>query len=381
MKRKIFALIGCAACLVSVLTACSGAGSCATCRDLDKNSKCDVCGIPVVTIVENVPKEEEVKEMVVNPIPDNVKLSDVLNLTAIKEVIPTGAATIDYLDNAHAEVFADYILIDYTETVSEDAENASNNVYLDVYKLYDPVAGKVVLTLDSGEYTAETASRKARYEFNYLRTPVAPTDDISIYVKAVKYEKAEDSDYYEAVTEYTFYTMSLEKITASEKGYTSYGRSSGLCSLVVDGTIYLIDPDTDKVVYSTDNSVYVKRPEFNAVRGNFGYVLSSDGVVSVFDLTKWLECIYNYQVPAYYNDAKVFYLENGNVLVQGLVSVPQATLNYDVLVSGVKYDVVYTVVNPTDKTVTDVEFGYYIEEINCEFDDGVKASVKNTASV
>lgn len=380
MKRKIFALIVCAACLVSVLTACSGAGSCTTCQDLDKNSKCDVCGIPVVTIVENVPKEEEVKEMVVNPIPDNAKLSDLLDLTAIKDIIPAGATTVDFLDNDHAQTVANFILIEYTETVTEDEENPDNNVYLDVYKLYDPAKGKVVLTLDSGNYTAETESRKTKYEFNSLRTPLYPIDYITVYTETRKFEKAEDGDYYNEVTEYTFYTMSMEKIVTSNELFYSYGRSGEMLSMVIDDVRYLIDPATDKVIYSVNDDAYIPRPEFSAVRGNLGFVLS-DGVVSVFDLTKWIECIYNYQVPAYYNDAKVFYLENGNILVQGLVTVPQASANYDVLVSGVKYDVVYTVVNPQDKTVNDVEFGYYIEELSCDFDENYKASAKNRVTV
>ena len=68
-------------------------------------------------------------------------------------------------------------------------------------------------------------------------------------------------------------------------------------------------------------------------------------------------------------------------MVQGLVNVPANTENYDVLVEGTKYDVVYTMVNPTEKTVTDVEFGYYINSLNDTFDVEVKDNVKNCATV
>ena len=378
MKIKLFALIVCVACLVAVLTACSG-GSCTTCQDLDKNSKCDVCGIPVVTIVEKVPAEEEVKETVVNPIPTDAKPADVLSFAVEKNIIPAGAKLLETSDGATVTRCGDFFLIRYTEIVTEDAENSANTVYCQVAKLYDPAQDKILVSLSSGDYTTETFDRRTTYSFNVLSA--STNGKIAYEIKTVSYVMAEESDYYDVVTQYAYYTLGFDLIVKSENSYTSSGIESGTLYILVDGTYYVMDADSNKVIHTAKADEFINRPAFEAVRGNYGFV-ENDGVICVFDLTKWLECIYTFDIPAYYNYASVFYLENGNVLVQGLVATPNGSVNYDVLKSGVKYDIVYTMLKPAEKTATNVEFGYYIVDLTTESDDyQTAAAVKNIATV
>ena len=85
MKRKIICLAICVACLVSMLASCgSNPNVCTTHVDADKNSVCDTCSMPVVTIVEKVPTEEAIVDMIVAAIP-GATLGDVFATTVEKE--------------------------------------------------------------------------------------------------------------------------------------------------------------------------------------------------------------------------------------------------------------------------------------------------------
>ena len=57
-------------------------------------------------------------------------------------------------------------------------------------------------------------------------------------------------------------------------------------------------------------------------------------------------------------------LQSGDVLLQSKVELADDAVNFDILESGYKYDIVYTVLDVHNKKSTEVEFGYYISYVS-----------------
>ena len=90
MKRKIICLFLVIACLTTLLVSCKNDDVCEGHVDADKNTACDLCGVPVITLIEKVPTEPNVVDMVVSAIPENATFANFANLAPEKELIPTG---------------------------------------------------------------------------------------------------------------------------------------------------------------------------------------------------------------------------------------------------------------------------------------------------
>ena len=144
-------------------------------------------------------------------------------------------------------------------------------------------------------------------------------------------------------------------------------RDAKYAYLTYDGTIYLIDKTTYEMVVGGSTHTFVGRPEFDYENEFFGYVVD-DYTLYVYDLSKWLECVYTYTVPGYFAEGiDTFLLENGNLLLQALIVLPDDAVSYD-LYFGDKYDIVYILIDPAAKTATEIEFGYWIDECITEND-------------
>jgi hypothetical protein len=143
-------------------------------------------------------------------------------------------------------------------------------------------------------------------------------------------------------------------------------QQSGLEYIQVNDDVYVIDPETKEVIHTDKDSTLVYRPQMDAVVGDLGYrFIYEDETLTkiyVYDLTKWIECIYSYFVPSYYDNVSYFVLRNGNVLVQSELALPDTAVSYDYISNGIKYDLVYTMINADAKTTTEIEFGYYIAD-------------------
>ncbi len=383
MKRKIISLIICAACLISVLASCGGSTEvCDTCVDADRNAACDVCGTTVVTVVEKVPTEEEEVQTVVSAIPNTSKLGDIISLTVSENAIPTTVKTYPTITSATSNYALVYV-ITYTETVTEDAENEANNTYKDVYKLYDILNDKEVFSAESNVYTEATAENRTRFEISGIRSPLSVNTLLAFEVVKKSYEP--DVDYPEHMvqkTTYAYYTRSGSVISAAseENSCRSYQEKDGLAILLLGDTYYIYDLETEKTVHTVQKDAYIARPHFDAVRANYGFV-KMNGKVYVYDLTKWIECVYSYELPSHYTNCDVFYLENGNILVQGFNLLQSSSINYDILLGDNKYDMKYILVDIATKEAKEVEFGYYITSCDTPLNMGLEefytTNVKN----
>lgn len=131
--------------------------------------------------------------------------------------------------------------------------------------------------------------------------------------------------------------------------------------LTYNGTVYIIDKETYEIKVGGSTNSFVKRPVFNFENEKFGYVLVGESIYA-YDATKWVECVYVYDIPDYLRSQNFFVLNNGTLLMQASVRLPENAVSYDYYEDGYKYDLVYVIIDPAAKTATEVEFGYYIDE-------------------
>lgn len=328
-------------------------------KDEDADKICDVCTRAIVVITEQIAPEEESRvDMIVNGIP-TAELTEYVN-TAIKAgTLPTSATVIDGIVSNNDV----YVL---TKVLSEDET-------FNTYKLYDVLTGRVVCS-DTDSYTGALGGYKTvniSMMDNYvimMSTSITPVNDglgstwESRSVKLYTYGGE------------NFCTMDWVSTNADGKSFeemfdVNTYEQSGLEYIRVNETVYVIDPDSKELIHEDKDKTLIHRPEMDMTVGDLGYRFiyeedmwgsSTLTKIYVYDLTKWIECIYSYIVPSYYVNANYFVLDNGNVLVQGELQLSDSAVSYDYIEYGSKYDLVYTVIDASAKTTKEIEFGYYI---------------------
>ena len=139
----------------------------------------------------------------------------------------------------------------------------------------------------------------------------------------------------------------------------------GVYYVTINDTVYAIDEVSGKLIHSADENVFVKRPAFDKLVGNYGIVEASASEMGVtelyvYDLTKWLSCVFTYKIPSTAQMAMSFYLADGNLLVQYLEYLDPNARTYDIFMGGVKADITYVYVDIAAQTATEVDFGYFI---------------------
>lgn len=406
MKRKIICLAICVACLVSMLASCgSNPNVCTTHVDADKNSVCDTCSMPVVTIVEKVPTEEAIVDMIVAAIP-GATLGDVLATTVEKDLLAgkfevnenlSKAENMDDLDNANR--YWSYYFITQTKGLETTEENwpteeewvaagkaeadykadgwKDDDKYTATFAIYDLLLNKDLYTFTTVEF--------AKDEANHVTAP----DDVQLvndfFFKVTtrvwteeKDEEDEESTWTsELVDAYYFKngTLFLDE-AKTKKDETFYAPvfndlRDGIIYYTVDDTMYAFNFDTYAKLGEGAKDTFVKRPTFTYATDALGIVKQGNEYF-VYDLAKWIECVYSYEAPA---NAQTFILNNGNILVQESVILPNSAVNYDYTDGNNKYDLVHTVVDIAAKTTANLELGYYVtyvENIDGEGAEKVK---------
>lgn len=300
----------------------------AVCEHKDDNADnvCDLCGKAIVIKVEQVPAATPTRvPMVVKPIPTDANPMDYMSYQPYT-VKSMEKLTYDSRNGVYI----------YTKT-----ETADGTSY--VYTVKNIETGAVVWTetLSKDDAAAGVTLESACF---LLRKSTATVGE---YV-------------------YSYYTYNGTLI------YTVTGSTSPTLDeeSLLDGSFYKLTFDGKQIfVVRRDNEslvvgpiapiAYVNPPSFDEIGDRYGYI-EKNGVLYVYDLASWNNCLYSFTIPAYYDDADYFALENGNVLLQGIIELPQSAVSYDWIDGGDKYDLVYTIIDPVAKTATEVEFGYYI---------------------
>lgn len=390
MKRKIIALLMATVCTTAVFASCGGEEEsfsssssssekpvCETHVDGNKDGACDECERAVVVITEQLPaeKEEEVP-MVVNPLPENVKMSDYIGPKAedAKTVLPADAK-VKELEGLIGHAKNLYVFATTTEekVTEPTVDNEYKIIYEDVYTVYDAAQDKDVYTAKSGEYYAFYADEEFtdfnRIDGNYKDEYSVEFSATYVKVRETIYEQDEEYDY-QTNTTYTakYYTYNWELITTTEydadESVDIYG---DYAYVTIDGTTYTVDLETMALVTlegaTADANMHIRRPAFDEVIGDYGYVFGVNQVW-VYDLTKWISCMNKFVLPSYWTNAQTMLLDNGTIFVQYEKVLHSSAVSYDILnASGDKVDLVQALINPATGEITNVEFGYKLGDM------------------
>lgn len=409
MKRKIIALLMATVCTTAVFASCdegnssssSEAPACETHVDVNKDGLCDGCAKAVVVITEQLPAEKEQEvAMVVNPIPENVKMSDYIGPkaeTAEEDTVLPAAATIVDMKGWQASNKNLHLVVTTEEERDYDYRGGENSdPALDSWR---EIESEIVKVYDASKPAAEAVvfEKKNAVRYNYYRWADESTPQLAIpefeyseefeeatgyevefknnYVKVVEVKKDKvTDDYGYTYTEYTYKTeyytygwnlIATAEDTESRGSDAEVNGYAGYVYLTIEGKMYTLDGGTgEKVAFAEANGVasdmMLRRPYFNAEVGDYGYVIAN-GKIMAYDLTKWISCVSVFKYPSYWNNAKSVVLDNGTVFVQYEKTLHSSAVSYDVKKGDAKIDLVQVLVNPVDGTTKTVEFGYVLD--------------------
>ncbi len=383
-KSKIIALLMATACLTTVFAGCKDEVDCTKHVDGDKDGSCDTCGQAIQIVVEQLPAEEEaVVDMVVNPLPADSKISEYIGPKAEVEedIVPL-------VDFEKTTVFDKKTIVTYSENLfylteqtkwdnTDTPEVEEDTEYK--HTIYDAAAKKELYSGTSGSYYTsgtlhEEKSVKITMATNYIKV-VEQTDPKDSYsnldATAVTKFFTRTGELITSVTEENLsYDPNYEgaSITQSLSGDYAYLTVTTYNEGKTKNTVYTVDTTTQTKVTlagaTGDKETFIKRPEFDVVKGNYGYVYDAyEKEVWVYDLTQWISCIYYNKASSNWEDVNATVLDNGKILVQYKSQLMDNAVNYDIIEERnseytAKFDVVQLLINPADGAMEEVELGY-----------------------
>lgn len=401
MKIKLISLITALLCLAVLLVSCSDPctshldadydGKCDTCGDeiqtpsvnctehvdADNDGICDTphCGTVIVTKIEEVevPVEVEIEvpvpneketgvAMVVKPIPSDANVADYFSFDYESGTIIYNTAKLDSVkwDSADSELNDRFIVFSAIEADRESKRDEGIEIYWRVYTIYDLKNDEIIITYttEKYEFVIDTALEENDLEEQRLQA----IDQIYATFSACRGCVIEAEEFIGSSYSYYTYTGTLLVEDSSERLYAGLEETYNYLN---DGkTTVAFDSETGKVLNKADNAFFVHRPDFDFCTADekFG-VLVENNTFSFYDLESWIDLTFEYTVPSYCEwdiDQSVFFLANGTILIEGSIELPYNAVSYDVYQNGEKYDIVYKILNPAKKTVTDADFGYVI---------------------
>ncbi len=368
MKLRILAILTALLCFATLLVGCDkDVPPCETHVDADKNAICDGCKRAVITIVEELPYEEPVVDMVVKPIPTDKVLTDYVS-SEPEYQIPVLSGTLtevekpegDIQDTAEGDRYC-YIY----NFVAEENELTLITEYTKTYTVWDSYTDKTLFT--------------ATVEYDENDYDVAAYDVTLGYgFFIVHYHAWEDMEGY--VNEYTYYNYAGDEIYTSEtEMYDINDYDYAVNYWYFAEETLAIDTETYTVIYQDAANTFVERPVFDYTTENYG-VCEVNGKYLVYDLNKWIDCVYAYTLPSTYENVSVWAIAEDKLLVQAFEPLMASSINFDVEVDGAKYDIRYTVIDLATKTAAEKEFGYVIGDVSLDF-SGMTENVKTLVLV
>ncbi len=308
-------------------------------KDENADKHCDVCGLAIVVITEFVePTPEERVDMIVNPIPENGSIKDYYSFVDYSTVISKAQKVEgNIVDVNYNNGYAYIVIPQENEVDGSFNKHVVKNLITDktVYSTYD--INKYVLIDISDFY------------FTVFENTYDEFGDVTNHV--FKYLAYDESLLFDVVAAYED-TNLWEGVATYEKGSVTY--------LTFDNKVFAYDSYTGKLIREFNKAELVYRPDFDYETDKYGFV-EMDNSVFVYDLTKWVDCVYSYTYPSFYENAEFFNISGDRILLQASVKLLDSAVSYDYIENGYKYDLIYMILDPAAKTETAVEFGYYIE--------------------
>ena len=290
--KKLICLIICIACALTMLASCGANTVCEGHLDADKNMACDTCGIPVYTVVEKVPTEEEIVETIVSAIPSGATIGTVWTLSDEDNAPLAVFNKSDMLENmkdATGQINLNEKLIGYVyqiqsagqDTTAENWTNLENpEGYLDddkfknTYVIYDVVSNTNVCTYTTGEYTYE--DKAAGHVDNVA--DMSLDADIVISLRIVDYTFNAVDSYWESDTIYEYYFTNGTKIYSSANNSDPNGEKEPH-DIYSDGEFAYMTVGNEKFVYDIETYALIGKDDKDTfIKGNgIAGVTVSDG--------------------------------------------------------------------------------------------------------
>lgn len=327
--------------------------------DTDANKKCDVCGKAIVSIIEQIPAETEpVVDMIVNKAPADADISKYLNINMPENSKLTSVTKVEGMNGTMGKIVS---------AVTSDEQGVHTR------KLIDIVTGKDIMSVTD----VIAPGSETRYEIELEEawyTVVAKEYTVTVLGDEVNNDlvkvtrtvytyageqigEAHVYDYVENVIDFVEPTYNYSVDPDKREYYVYY-----------NGMAYAINKDSHKIVYSCNADVLVERPAIDVIDGDYGYAIKTDDErnvkgINVYDLTSWINCVYSFEAPEYAEYTSINVLNNGSILVSYSEPLSAKAVNYDYILGGKKYDVVYTLINTESFEEKTVEFGYVIVDV------------------
>ncbi len=401
MKTKIFALIVAILCFSVLFAACSNE-TCEEHIDEDGDAFCDVCDAEIESDEESTTKETEAAPCEEHKDEDANKLCDACGAALVyisEQVKPETETKVPTVVNPIPEDanIADYIDLDFKEEVIKSFDRIDGTEYTGFSNVYSAEHGIEVRLVSQGELDSDdyyvvwdTANREKLidkiYKKQNVQTSIVFYDDY-FEVRNVADESASFANYTYSgdligaklewraskgsVQDFILENVLLTKI-ATETYDVIYLKDH-------DGSVYTIDAEDDKLMDFGEmrEDTLIARPDFDHEQNNIGYVVEN-GKVYAYDLTKWIDCIYSYEIPGYFEQSDAFVLANGDLLIQGIVTLADDAVSYDIVLEGKKIDIRYVLVDISELNAKSVEFGHIIGGVvPKQDDDGYTDKVQN----
>ncbi len=367
-KSKIIALLMATACISTAFVGCGDDKACNH-VDADKNGKCDSCDTAVITLTEWLPAEKEAEvAMVVNPLPTGAKASDYIGPKAedLEDEVAFSVG-LTKTDKIPADAAVSYFMGDlFKVTYTEDGTTEGKKV--DVLQVYDAKKDAAIYTFESKEYT--TSAEERAMISNSMGDPLNFENVFFVNeVSGTGSNRTTTVKFYTTAGELFYSITAKVEDPEGEEPFINVETLGDYEYITIDDKVWVVDSETGALVEmegvsktGNDVNTFIQRPDFDEVANNIGYVFNAQGTVWAYDLTKWISCVYYNVMPSAWANANTMVLDNGNMLVQYWKGLPDEAVNYDVLDSGIKYDIVQVIINPTTQEMTAVEFGYIFEQ-------------------
>lgn len=354
MKLRILAILTALLCFATLLVGCGNKElpPCETHVDADKNAICDGCQRAVITIVEELPYEEPVVDMVVKPIPTDKVLTDYVS-SEIDYQTPVLSGTLTEVNKPEGDV-QDTVegdrFCNIYNLVAEENELTLITEYTETYTVWDSYTDKTLFTatVEYDENDYNVADYDVTLEYGYF---------------VVHYHAWVEMEGY--VNEYTYYNYEGKEIYKSETAWEESFQDDAVIYWYFAEETLAIDPETYTVMNQGAANTFVERPVFDFTTENYG-ICEVDGKYLVYDLNKWIDCVYAYTVPFAYEDVSLWAIAEDKLLVQAYEPLLETAINFDVEMEGDKYDIHYVVIDLAAKTVSEKEFGYVISDVTVD---------------
>ncbi len=360
MKSKAFIYIIVGVCLVAWLAGCSSVGCSEHC-DANGDLVCDICKQDLGETSNG--EETEIRvPMTVNPVPADVCLSDFVSIKFEGDYM-SGAEAVGGVEY---KLFNNYSVCPDIEVryAAQDAEGEGRYILLN--KRSCKIIKDDILT--SAENTVTILFHKTHFEVRELWENEARFENYTYSGTLIGNAHTWTSDD-GLLQQFIYDNVYLSEVRDVYTAGVTYLRDA-------HGGVFALDRASGEVIYRTSIEELSAHSDARCISGGVGYVLDG-GNIYAYDIELWDSSIMTYELPHDAEDIKLFALSDGDLLIQAVRPLLYNAVSYDFLSDGNKYDLIYIIIDISERSAEETEFGYYVNSAaaldrRCGYTDAAK---------